>query len=78
MALRSTLKSIKAMRLTLMAGVLLLAVLVATPANNLALAASRCSGGGGERSHAAEPIAPWSASPGGFQGAWTSWSERTS
>ena len=78
MALRSTLKSIKAMRLTLMAGVLLLAVLVATPARNLALAASRCSGGDGERSHAAEPIAPWSALPGGFQGAWTSWSERTS
>ena len=23
-------------------------------------------------------IAPWSASPGGFLGAWTSWSERTS
>ena len=78
MALRSTLKSIKAMRLTLIAGALLLAALVATPANNLASTASRCSGGGGERSHAAEPIAPWSALPGGFLGAWTSWSERTS
>ena len=78
MALRSTLKSIKAMRLTLMAGVLLLAVLVAIPASNLALAASRCSGGDGGRSPAAGPIAPWSASPGGFQGAWTSWWERTS
>ena len=39
MALRSTLKSIKAMRLTLMAGALLLAALAATPASNLALAA---------------------------------------
>ena len=46
MALRSTLKSIKAMRLTLMAGVLLLAVLVATPASNLALAAPLQQSGG--------------------------------
>ena len=39
MALRSTLKSIKAMRLTLIAGALLLAALAAIPASNLVLAA---------------------------------------